>query len=459
MKLPAYPRYKSSGVEWLGDIPEGWEVKRLKYIASANDDVLNENTPPDWELLYVDIGSVDAIAGITKKEQMLFEDAPSRARRRVSDGDTIVSTVRTYLRAIAPINQPEPNLVVSTGFAVVRPLTVDPAFLAFCLRSGYFVETVVSRSTGVSYPATTSSEVLTIPVPLPPRAEQQAIAAFLDRETLRLDQLASKKRELIERLKEKRKALISRVVTRGLPPSAALAAGLPEDPPYKSSGLDELPEIPSDWTISKVWLERVANNLEYQDGNHGELHPKAEDYVSDGIPFIMANHIIAGRIDFSICNYIEPELAASLRIGFAHAGDVLLTHKGTIGRVGVVQENQFPYVVLTPQVTYYRVLRHIFARYLFWFFQGRYWQDQMYLVSGLGTTRGYVGLLDQRSLKLILPPLSEQIAIANFLDAETAKLDVLVDNVETDIERLQEYRAAIITCAVTGKVDIREVAA
>jgi len=180
VKLPAYPHYRHSGIEGLGKIPESWIVKRLKYVASVNDDVLNESTSPDWELLYVDIGSVDAVAGITQKEPMLFEDAPSRARRLVSDGDTIVSTVRTYLKAIAPVHQPQPNLVVSTGFAVVRPRTVEPEFLAFCLRSDYFVETVVSRSTGVSYPATNSSEVLAIPVPLPARAEQRAIAKALD---------------------------------------------------------------------------------------------------------------------------------------------------------------------------------------------------------------------------------------------------------------------------------------
>ncbi len=208
-----------------------------------------------------------------------------------------------------------------------------------------------------------------------------------------------------------------------------------------------------------MWLERVAGNIEYQDGNHGELHPKADDYVSDGIPFIMANHIVAGQIDFTICPYIETELAASLRVGFARVGDVLLTHKGTIGRVGMVQENRFPYVMLTPQVTYYRCLRRIARRYLFWFFQGRYLQDQMHLISSLGTTRGYIGLLDQRSLRLILPPLHEQLAIAAFLDAETLNLDALVTKVEAAIERLREYRAALIGAAVSGKIDVRGVLA
>ena len=222
MKLPAYPKYKSSGVEWLGDVPKGWEVKRLKYSASINDEALPETTPPEFELNYVDIGNVDSVEGIIAQEQLTFDTAPSRARRIARDGDTIVSTVRTYLRAIAPIRKSSGNLIVSTGFAVIRPDKVHPHFLSYALRESSFVETVVARSVGVSYPAVNASDVGTIPIPLPKPDEQRAIANFLDRETARLDTLVGKKRELIEKLKEKRTVLISRTVTRGLKPTRKL---------------------------------------------------------------------------------------------------------------------------------------------------------------------------------------------------------------------------------------------
>jgi restriction endonuclease S subunit len=206
-------RMKASGIDWLGEIPEHWEVRRLKYVSSVNDEVLMENVPADWELLYVDIGSVDAVAGITKQEPMAFEDAPSRARRRVRHGDTIVSTVRTYLKAIAPILNPEPNLIVSTGFAVIRPREVEAGFMSFCLRSSYFVEAVVSRSVGVSYPATNASEVMTIPVPLPSPEEQRAIGKYLEYETARIDTLVAKIQAGINQLQEYRTALITAAVT------------------------------------------------------------------------------------------------------------------------------------------------------------------------------------------------------------------------------------------------------
>ena len=207
------PPLRASGVEWLGDIPAHWEVKRLKYLATINDEALPDTTPPDHEMQYVDIGSVDSVKGVTTSELLTFESAPSRARRIARDGDTIVSTVRTYLRAIAAIRDPAENLIVSTGFAVVRPRRMEPAYLSYAARESRFVETVVARSVGVSYPAVNASEIATIPVPRPPEAEQRAIADYLDRETAKLDRLIGKVETAIERLREYRSALITAVVT------------------------------------------------------------------------------------------------------------------------------------------------------------------------------------------------------------------------------------------------------
>ena len=188
-----YPACKSSGIDWLGDVPEHWEEKPLKYIASINNEVLAETTDPEYEICYVDIGSVSAPYGITKTESMRFENAPSRARRKVRDGDTIVSTVRTYLRAIAPIQNPPENMIVSTGFAVIRPRKIDPGYLSYALRESRFVEIVVAKSVGVSYPAVNASDIAGIPLLLPDKKEQKAIADFLDRETAKIDALAGKK--------------------------------------------------------------------------------------------------------------------------------------------------------------------------------------------------------------------------------------------------------------------------
>ncbi len=211
--LDPSPHLKPSGVEWLGDVPERWEVKKLRFVASTNDETLSDGEHPLRPVSYVDISSVDSTAGIVHTEEMVFDDAPSRARRLVQDGDTIVSTVRTYLRAIAPVRSPPADMVVSTGFAVIRPLHVDPGFASWALREYGFVEEIVACSTGVSYPAINASKIRDLPIPLPPLAEQRAIAAFLDRETEQIDALRGKAETAIERLQEHRTALITAAVT------------------------------------------------------------------------------------------------------------------------------------------------------------------------------------------------------------------------------------------------------
>ena len=111
-KYKPYPAYKPSGVAWIGEIPAHWEVRRLKYLSTVNDEALAETTDPNMEMAYVDIGNVDSVAGITCAEDLVFEDAPSRVRRIVRNGDVIISTVRTYLKAIAQIEPTDANLIV-----------------------------------------------------------------------------------------------------------------------------------------------------------------------------------------------------------------------------------------------------------------------------------------------------------------------------------------------------------
>jgi len=205
---------KDSGVEWLGKIPAHWDLLRLKYLSSINDEVLNEKTEPRFELIYVDIGGVDQYQGIVSTEELVFETAPSRARRIVREGDVIISTVRTYLRAIAPIKHPESNLIVSTGFAVIRPSSaLDCNFAPYALRASNFVESIVANSAGVSYPAIDTSKMSCFVMATPDIEEQQEIAAFLDHETAKIDALVAKIHEAIDRLKEYRTALISAAVT------------------------------------------------------------------------------------------------------------------------------------------------------------------------------------------------------------------------------------------------------
>ena len=207
-------KMKDSGIEWIGEIPEGWEVKKLKYVSVVNPEALGESTPLDFEIKYVDISNVNEEGLINNPELMSFSDAPSRARRIIKKGDVIVSTVRTYLKAIAYFSNPESNMIVSTGFAVLRATkTMLPKFLYYFVRANFFVDSIMANSVGVSYPAINSSVLSGLTVLLPDKNEQTAIADYLDKETKNIDKTIQKIQTQIATLKEYRQALISNVVT------------------------------------------------------------------------------------------------------------------------------------------------------------------------------------------------------------------------------------------------------
>ncbi len=202
---------KDSGIAWLGDVPKHWKILRLKNVASVITDTLSEKTNPDFEFDYVDISSVTQEQGIIKTERFKFANAPSRARRKVQAGDIIISTVRTYLRAIAVISKENENIIASTGFAVVR--SKQFSYAAYVMSSHSFVSMVSTLSTGVSYPAITSNKLLRIHIAFPPEEEQQAIVAYLDKKCAEIDELVARQEKIIEKLKELKTSTIAHVVT------------------------------------------------------------------------------------------------------------------------------------------------------------------------------------------------------------------------------------------------------
>ncbi len=427
--LKPYPAYKPSGIEWLGEVPAHWEVRRLKYLATVNDEALPETTDPDMEFTYVDIGNVDYFRGITGTEDLVFEDAPSRARRIVRQGDVIISTVRTYLKAIARIEQTDDNLIVSTGFAVIRPRNLDDGFVAYALSSSYFVDRVVAHSVGVSYPAINASELTCLDIAFPPHPEQQAIAAFLDRETARIDALVSRKERLIELLQEKRAALISRAVTKGLDPDASL----------KDSGVEWLGEIPTRWEVKRLkYLADFINGAAF----------KPAEWGTEGTAIIRIQNLNGGD-EF---NYSAHKLPVKY---VAQRGDLLFGWSGNRGtsfgpfrwwREGEHYVNQHIFRVIPFNVD---------EEWLYWALKAVTFhvERQAHGIIGMvHITRDELGGISLPFLQLV----SEQQAIAAFLDQETAKLDSLVIKVQEAIERLRELRTALISAAVTGRIDVRE---
>jgi type I restriction enzyme, S subunit len=431
-----YQKYQDSGVEWLGDIPEHWKVKRLKNIASCNDEALGENTAPDYEIEYVDISSVDLVSGIRHYENMTFEKAPSRARRKVQNGDTIISTVRTYLKSIAAIKEPPINLIVSTGFAVIRPkININSNYIGYLLQSEGFVGKVVSNSVGVSYPAINSSVLISLPVVEPPLIEQEKIAQFLDYKTKQIDELIKKKETLIEKLDEKRTAIISHAVTKGLDSSV----------PIKDSGIEWLGDIPKHWEVIKVkhltkilrgkFTHRPRNDPRFYDGQHPFIQTGD---VANANKFIMEYTQTLNENGYAVSKEFP-------------SGTLVMTIAANIGDMAILNFNAcFPDSIvgfLPSKMTDIFFLYHLFSS-----------MKKQFLSTAVLNTQLNLNVERISNIFTVIPPLKEQLQITDFLNKEMQKLDQQKAKIKEAIELLKEYRTSLITNAVTGKIDVSQIA-
>lgn len=205
---------KPSGIDYLGDIPSHWEIKKLKFVANFNQNTLPEDTDGQFELKYIDIGNVSSVDGIKEIQYFNFSNAPSRARRIVKYGDIIVSTVRTYLRAITSIKEDYDNCICSTGFAVITPKdNVQQDFVVYAIENESFIAQIIANSQGISYPAINVSQLENLKLAFPSVKEQKEIIDFLKTKLLEIDLTINKKQNIIQKLDAYKKSLIFECVT------------------------------------------------------------------------------------------------------------------------------------------------------------------------------------------------------------------------------------------------------
>ena len=205
---------KPSGIDYLGDIPSHWEIKKLKFVANFNQNTLPEDTDGQFELKYIDIGNVSSVDGIKEIQYFNFSNAPSRARRIVKYGDIIVSTVRTYLRAITSIKEDYDNCICSTGFAVITPKdNVQQDFVVYAIENESFIAQIIANSQGISYPAINVSQLENLKLAFPSVKEQKEIVDFLKTKLLEIDLTINKKQNIIQKLDAYKKSLIFECIT------------------------------------------------------------------------------------------------------------------------------------------------------------------------------------------------------------------------------------------------------
>lgn len=422
-----------------------WPSKRLKHVATYNDDALSEATDDFYEINYVEISNVSLQDGVKATEKLYFHEAPSRARRRVKTGDTLVSTVRTYLKSIATISDASDNLIASTGFCVVRPgPKTDPRYIGWCIKADPFVEAVVARSVGVSYPAINASELAKLEVPTPPLETQRRIAAFLDGKTARIDELIEKKRALLDLLAEKRQALITRAVTKGLNPDA----------PMKPTGIDWLGDIPAHWEVKRL---RFALD---GDTRNGIYKPK-EEFHDSGVAFIQMGEAFASTKFSGPTKDRVFATAMELEKWGLREGDFLIARRSIVfegsGKSALVSRITEPHLFESSMIRLRVNQPDIFSNFLHHFFGSSVCRAFILSVTKSVTISG----IDSQQLKstwVCFPPAKDAKLISDYCDGVEMDFAHLIKNTNRSISRLLEYRSALITVAVTGQLDLPDAA-
>ena len=284
------------------------------------------------------------------------------------------------------------------------------------------------------------------PIPLLPLSEQTAIADFLDRETGCINTLIAKKQALIGLLKEKRTALISRTVTRGLPPDAAREFGLEPHQRFKDSGIYYLGEIPEGWKVKR--LKHLVPELTV-----GIVITPSKYYEDEGVPCLRSLNVSKGKISKDNLVFISEVNNQLLSKSKIFKDDLVVVRTGQTGVAAIVTEdfdgaNCIDLLII-------RKSKKIISKFIYYFISSAFAKNQIDAHS-VGTIQSHYNTSTLSQLLFTLAPQPEQSAIATYLDRETAKIDTLIAKIEAAIARLQEYRTALITAAVTGKIDVRD---
>lgn len=448
MSFPRYPKYKASGVQWLGEVPEHWEVKRLKWQITEV-----ENRAGDEELELLGLSKVHGVIPRAQLEQNAQESNDYSKYRVANVGELVMNRMQAWNGVFGLSPQ---KGMVSPDYAVFHFLKPESAaYLTQLFRTPLMAGVFFTRCRGMgtAFLRLNTPDLLDILVPLPPLPEQTAIAAFLDRETSKIDALVAEQRRLMELLKEKRQAVISHAVTRGLPPEASAKAGLNPKTMLKPSSIEWLREVPQHWkTVQVKHLARPGKKT-FTDGDWIE----APFVTDEGVRLIQTGNIGIGFYKEQGYRYVSYETFEKLNCTDFMPGDVLICRlDGPVGRaclapdLGVRMITSVDNAILKCSddvVPEYIVAILSSVPWLSWI-------DALCRVGGgfrLRISRSQLG-----EIRVPIPPQEEQLAIVAHLKSVTASFDTLTAEAQRAIDLLQERRTALISAAVTGQIDVRQ---
>jgi type I restriction enzyme S subunit len=415
MSFPRYPKYKDSGVEWLGQVPEHWQVCALKRIVrmQSGESITAEGIGESGE--YPVFGG-NGLRGYTSSF--------------THDGHYVLIGRQGAL--CGNINYGQGKFWASEHAVVVAPIKqVETIWLGEMMQA----MNLNQYSATAAQPGLSVDQVSRLETIVPPLAEQTAIAAFLDQETAKIDELVAEQQRLMELLKEKRQAVISHAVTKGLDPKA----------PMKPSGIEWLGDVPENWECA--CLTRIASRIVV-----GIAEAATHAYADEGIPILRSTNIRAGRIRGDIL-FIDPEFAGDRGSKQLNTGDLVTVRTGNAGVTAVIPPDFDGCQCFTMLIT---TLNHGSSSEYYCYWMNSVSAQCYFSLEGWGTAQVNISVPILKALPIPIPPTSEQKEIVEYLDREIGKFDTLTTETQRAIDLLQERRTALISAAVTGQIDVRK---
>ena len=393
---------------------------RLKDVAELNVRSLDDSTSGDYVFKYIDISSVSFENGITLGEDLAFQNAPSRAGRIVQKGDVLVSTVRTYLRAIADIDWDAENIIASTGFAVFTPnKNINPRFLAYTVKSSEVINQICSISKGVSYPAIQATILSSVRIPFYALSEQYVIATYLDKECDKI----TKEIDLLERKVDCYSRLLRSLIIETV---TSKKLGIK----YREYRLKDIFELRNGYTPSK-------GVTEYWEGGT--------------IPWFRMEDIRKkGRILSDSIQHITQE--AIKTAGLFEANSFILSTTATIGEHALIIVDS----LANQRFTNFKIrksLRNMID--IKWMFYKFFNIDEYCKMGCKVTTFASVDMVELSNMVIFLPPIDEQLKMASYLDEKCSKIDAIIEKIKLKIERLKELKRSLINEVITGQRTIK----
>ena len=428
---------KDTSVEWIESVPSDWETWKITHafglIGSGTTPKSDDDNFYDGDVPWVTTSELRETVITDTKKKVTESALRQYPTLRLYGAGTLLFAM--YGATIGRLGILGISATVNQACcALSRPLQLDPRFTYYWLMMRRPV--LIGLSTGGGQPNLSQDDLKQVRIPAPPLAEQQAIATFLDRETGKIDELVAKKERLIELLQEKRTALISHAVTKGLNPNAKM----------KDSGIEWLGKVPEHWNV--LALKRICHRVDV-----GIAEAATHAYADEGVPIIRSKNVRPNRMDESDILRIEPWFAEKNKSKYLFAGDLVTVRTGYPGTTAVVPEtlNRSQCFTLVMSTLREEQNPHFYA-----YFLNSYSGKTNFALTGWGTAQTNISVPIVAETPVSRPPMDEQDKIVEYLDSQTGSLDDLTQRARDGIDALNEYRTALVSAVVTGKIDVRK---